>query len=103
MDKPGIPRPKKKKEGYREVTKAIQQVPVKSPQFTGIIIAAENVPLLRIGFATTETVSALSRGMPIIVPMSGDLKGAPDFVVKMNNKEMRCWVRGEPKRIVQPS
>jgi len=47
--------------------------------------------------------SAMTQGMPVLVPMSGDLKGAPEFIVKLTNKEMRCWVRGERKRIIQPS
>ena len=102
-EKPGIPKAKKKKEPWREVTKGLQQMPVKSAQFTGIVIGVRDAPLLRLGFTTTQMGSALTQGMPVLVPMSGDLKGAPEFIIKMTNKEMRCWVRGERKRVIVSS
>jgi len=92
-----------KKEGWREVTKQLRQVPVKADQFTGIVIVVENTPLCRIGFATTQTGSVMTQGMPVIVPMSGTLTGAPEFIIKMTPKGMRCWIRGERKRIIRPS
>jgi len=102
-EKPGIPKAKKKKEPWREVTKELQQMPVKSQNFTGIIIGTRDSPLLRLGFTTTVMGSVMTKGMPVLVPMSGDLKGAPEFIIKMTNKEMRCWVRGERKRVIVPS
>jgi len=101
--KVNVPKAKKKKEPWREVTKELQQMPVKSQSFTGIVIGVRDSPLIRIGFTTTQMGSAMTQGMPVLVPMSGDLKGAPEFIVKLTNKEMRCWVRGEKKRIIQPS
>lgn len=100
MDKPGVPKPKK--QGWRDVTNLIQQMPVASQNFTGIVIGVENRPLVRIGFTMTQVVS-LTQGTPILVPLSGDLKGAPDFILKMTNRGMRCWTRGERKRVILPS
>lgn len=92
-----------KKGPWREVTKQLQQMPVKSQNFTGIVIGAENVPLCRIGFTTTLLGSTMTQGMPVLVPMSGNMRGAPEFIIKMTPWGMKCWVRGEKKKIVLPS
>jgi len=101
MDKPDVPKPKK--EPWREVTKELQQMPVKSQNFTGVFIGVRDVALCRIGFTTTLLGSAMTQGMPVLVPMSGTMKGSPEFIIKMTPTGMRCWTRGERKRIIRPS
>lgn len=95
--------PKKKEEPWREVTKELQQMPIKTQDFTGIIIGVKDSPLCRIGFTTTQMVSPMTQGMPVLVPMSGNMKGSPEFIIKLTQWGMKCWVRGERKRVIVPS
>lgn len=94
-----------KKSSWIEYTKEVKQQPIAHPNFSGILFVVHGTPLCRIGFTTTKLVSSFTKGLPVIVPLSGSLQEAPEFIIKLTNTGLRVWVKKklEPPKLVTPN